>query len=96
MHLEPLNVEGMPPTYDFDMWVNSTNPDQIETQENNRQHLSIGIWIDAKLQIRGLVTKNIHIIISGKKTFVPVLRYHQKSTITSLLTQPKKSEWTEK
>ncbi|VEN53155.1 unnamed protein product, partial [Callosobruchus maculatus] len=51
--VQPGKAEGMAPTYDFDVFVNSTNPEQAATLRDNHQHLSIGIWINATLDIRG-------------------------------------------
>nr|CAH7714873.1 unnamed protein product [Callosobruchus chinensis] len=51
--VQPGKAEGMAPTYEFDVFVNSTNPEQAATLRDNHQHLSIGIWINATLDIRG-------------------------------------------
>ncbi|CAH2004735.1 unnamed protein product [Acanthoscelides obtectus] len=51
--VQPGKAEGMAPTYEFDVFVNSTNPEPANTLRDNHQHLSIGIWINATLDIRG-------------------------------------------
>ncbi|KAJ8912906.1 hypothetical protein NQ315_017236 [Exocentrus adspersus] len=51
--LQPFHQEGMAPSYEFDAYVNSTNPEPNITKADNHQHISIGIWIDASLELRG-------------------------------------------
>ncbi|CAH1154080.1 unnamed protein product [Phaedon cochleariae] len=51
--LQPYYKEGMPPSYEFDVFVNSTNPEPEETMADNHHHISINIWIDAFLELRG-------------------------------------------
>lgn len=43
----------MAPSYEFDMLVNSTNPEDRFTTANNHVHMSIGIWIDSELELGG-------------------------------------------
>lgn len=51
--LQPYHKEGMAPSYEFDMFVNSTNPEPEATRGDNSKHISIAIWIDASLELRG-------------------------------------------
>lgn len=53
MLFQPHKEEGMAPSYEFDVFVNSTNPEAEETRADNHKHISIGIWIDASLELRG-------------------------------------------
>lgn len=53
VHLQPYHIEGMAPSYEFDMFVNSTNPEDKFTTANNHVRMSIGIWIDSKLDLGG-------------------------------------------
>ncbi|XP_019873902.1 integrin alpha-PS2 isoform X2 [Aethina tumida] len=50
---QPYYKEGMPQSYEFDMSVNSTNPEKDTYKDNNR-HFSIKIWIDSKLDLLGV------------------------------------------
>lgn len=52
MLFQPYYKEGMPQSYEFDMSVNSTNPEKDTYKDNNR-HFSIKIWIDSKLDLLG-------------------------------------------
>ncbi|XP_023310590.1 integrin alpha-PS2 isoform X3 [Anoplophora glabripennis] len=49
----PTKEDVVPPSYEFDVFVNSTNPEQGSTMANNQKHISIDIWIDASLEMRG-------------------------------------------
>ncbi|XP_025836181.1 integrin alpha-PS2 isoform X1 [Agrilus planipennis] len=51
--LQPYHTEGMNATYDFYMSVNSTNPEESYTLEDNKHFLSIPIWVDSKLALDG-------------------------------------------
>lgn len=51
--LQPYHKEGMDPSYEFDVFVNSTNPEPAATIADNSKHISIAIWIDALLELRG-------------------------------------------
>lgn len=51
--MEPYQREGMKPSFDFYMNVNSTNPELNGTLEDNQQMLSINIWVDSKLELGG-------------------------------------------
>lgn len=51
--LQPYHKEGMAPSYEFDVFVNSTNPEPQATKADNSKHISIAIWIDASLELRG-------------------------------------------
>lgn len=51
--LQPYHKEGMAPSYEFDVFVNSTNPEPEETKADNFKHVSIAIWVDASLELRG-------------------------------------------
>lgn len=51
--LQPYHKEGMAPSYEFDVFVNSTNPEPNSTKSDNSKHISIAIWIDASLELRG-------------------------------------------
>lgn len=45
--------EGMRPTYDFLMTVNSTNPETPDTMFDNRFEKSIPIWVNSQLELSG-------------------------------------------
>ncbi|KAJ8967511.1 hypothetical protein NQ314_002826 [Rhamnusium bicolor] len=51
--LQPYYEVGMASSYEFDVFVNSTNPESEATMKNNHKHISIDIWIDAALELRG-------------------------------------------
>lgn len=53
--LQPSYEDGMPQSYEFDLNVNSTNPEDISTLADNHKHVSIGIWIDSSIELSGLV-----------------------------------------
>lgn len=47
-----LEVEPSVTSLEFDMEVNSTNP-EVETTYDNKRHLSIGVIVKAQLNIIG-------------------------------------------
>ncbi|XP_066258052.1 integrin alpha-PS2 [Euwallacea similis] len=48
----PYDKQGSP-TYEFDVTVNSTNPELNETILDNYSHVSIEIWVDSALDVSG-------------------------------------------
>lgn len=50
--LDPFNMEGMNPSYDFSMKINSTNPEN-GTVADNIKNLSIDIWVKTNLSLTG-------------------------------------------
>jgi hypothetical protein len=51
--LKPSLTEEMKPRYEFKMNVNSTNPEWENTTDDNSFHLTVPIWVDAELELRG-------------------------------------------
>ncbi|XP_025263370.1 integrin alpha-PS2 isoform X2 [Camponotus floridanus] len=51
--LQPVTSHGMKPIYEFDMQVNTTNPEDSITARDNSQHLSLPIWIETDLRVDG-------------------------------------------
>lgn len=51
--LQPVTSDGMKPVYEFDMHVNTTNPEDQSTIYNNKHHLSLPIWIETDLRVEG-------------------------------------------
>ncbi|GLV41998.1 inflated [Carabus blaptoides fortunei] len=51
--LDPFNMEGMSPSYDFYMEVNSTNPELNTTLMDNTKKLSVDIWVKTNLSLTG-------------------------------------------
>jgi hypothetical protein len=51
--LKPSLTEIMKPRYDFQMNVNSTNPEQEFTTDDNSFALAVPIWVDAELELHG-------------------------------------------
>lgn len=51
--LQPVTSHGMKPIYEFDMQVNTTNPEDSITVYDNSQHLSLPIWIETDLRVDG-------------------------------------------
>ncbi|XP_050462452.1 integrin alpha-PS2 isoform X1 [Cataglyphis hispanica] len=51
--LQPVTSHGMKPIYEFDMQVNTTNPEDHITVHDNSQHLSLPIWIETDLRVDG-------------------------------------------
>ncbi|CAH0555707.1 unnamed protein product [Brassicogethes aeneus] len=54
MLFQPFHKEGMNPSYDFKMFVNSTNPEESRTLGDNHKNISIDIWIDSTLELTGV------------------------------------------
>ncbi|PNF38619.1 hypothetical protein B7P43_G02308, partial [Cryptotermes secundus] len=52
--LKPSLTEVMKPRYEFKMNVNSTNPEQEFTTNDNTFKLTVPIWVDAELELRGV------------------------------------------
>lgn len=50
--LQPATSHGMKPIYEFNMHVNTTNPED-STTEDNSQRLLLPIWIETNLRIDG-------------------------------------------
>ncbi|XP_024874292.1 integrin alpha-PS2 isoform X1 [Temnothorax curvispinosus] len=51
--LQPVTSHGMKPIYEFDMHVNTTNPEDSSTSYDNSQHLSLPIWIETDVRVDG-------------------------------------------
>jgi len=51
--LQPVTSHGMKPIYEFNMHVNSTNPENPSTNYNNKEYLSLPIWIETDLRVDG-------------------------------------------
>lgn len=51
--LQPVTSHSMKPIYEFDMHVNTTNPEYDTTTDDNLQHLSLPIWIETDLRVDG-------------------------------------------
>lgn len=51
--LQPVTSHGMKPIYEFDMNVNTTNPENPITARDNSYHLSLPIWIETDLRVDG-------------------------------------------
>ncbi|XP_032674406.1 integrin alpha-PS2 isoform X2 [Odontomachus brunneus] len=51
--LQPVTSHGMKPVYEFDMHVNTTNPEDWSTVYDNSHHLSLPIWIETDLRVDG-------------------------------------------
>ena len=51
--LKPTLMETLKPRYEFEMYVNSTNPERKSTTGDNGFHLTVPIWVDAELDLRG-------------------------------------------
>lgn len=45
----------MPLTYEFDMFVNSTNPENEYTINNNFKHINVEIWVETELSVDRLL-----------------------------------------
>lgn len=55
--LQPAHhKEGMAPSYNFLMWVNSSNPEENQTKWNNEKEMTINIWVETDLSLTGYVT----------------------------------------
>lgn len=61
--LQPSYEDGMPQSYEFELSVNSTNPEDISTIGDNQKHVSIGIWIDSTIELSGFVLKIFLMVI---------------------------------
>ncbi|XP_018049115.1 PREDICTED: integrin alpha-PS2 isoform X2 [Atta colombica] len=51
--LQPVTSHGMKPIYEFNMHVNSTNPEDLNTIYDNKENLSLPIWIETDLRVDG-------------------------------------------
>ncbi|XP_066582926.1 integrin alpha-PS2 isoform X2 [Prorops nasuta] len=51
--LQPVTSHSMNPLYEFDMDVNTTNPENTDTIRDNTQHISLPIWIETELLVEG-------------------------------------------
>ncbi|XP_034951928.1 integrin alpha-PS2 isoform X2 [Chelonus insularis] len=51
--LQPIDVHNEKSTYEFEMNVNSTNPEPTETTSDNIRHTSLEIWVETDLLIEG-------------------------------------------
>ncbi|KAL1494758.1 hypothetical protein ABEB36_010304 [Hypothenemus hampei] len=49
----PYHKQGIAPTYEFNVHVNSTNPEINETLEDNFSNITIDIWVDSALYLSG-------------------------------------------
>lgn len=57
----PYHKQGIAPTYEFDVHVNSTNPETNDTLEDNYSHITVDIWVDSALDVSGSVLKSLEI-----------------------------------
>lgn len=53
MQMKPHQREGMKPSFDFYLVVNSTNEERNTTTNDNELHVPIPIWVDSKLELGG-------------------------------------------
>ncbi|KAI4498187.1 hypothetical protein M0802_006673 [Mischocyttarus mexicanus] len=51
--LQPVTSSSMAPSYEFYMEVNTTNPENGTTTNDNSWHLSLPIWIETELLVEG-------------------------------------------
>ncbi|XP_035735448.1 integrin alpha-PS2-like isoform X1 [Vespa mandarinia] len=51
--LQPVTSNSMAPSYEFYMEVNTTNPENGTTTNDNSWHLSLPIWIETELLVEG-------------------------------------------
>ncbi|XP_015435219.1 PREDICTED: LOW QUALITY PROTEIN: integrin alpha-PS2-like [Dufourea novaeangliae] len=51
--LQPVTSHGMKPIYEFEMDVNTTNPENPSTSEDNAYTLRLPIWIETDLRVDG-------------------------------------------
>ncbi|XP_017880871.1 integrin alpha-PS2 isoform X2 [Ceratina calcarata] len=51
--LQPVTSHGMKPVYEFEMDVNTTNPENPNTIGDNQYSLKLPIWIETNLRIDG-------------------------------------------
>ncbi|XP_069683383.1 integrin alpha-PS2 isoform X1 [Periplaneta americana] len=54
VYLKPSLADLLKPRYDFLMTVNSTNPEEPFTTDDNSFRLSIPMWVDAELLLEGM------------------------------------------
>ncbi|OAD60277.1 Integrin alpha-PS2 [Eufriesea mexicana] len=51
--LQPVTSHGMKPIYEFEMNVNTTNPENPSTTDDNAYALKLPIWIETDLRVDG-------------------------------------------
>ncbi|XP_075237231.1 uncharacterized protein LOC142333690 isoform X2 [Lycorma delicatula] len=51
--LQPFHKEGMKPRYEFFITVNSTNPENKTTTDDNSQQLTVPIWVETDIVLSG-------------------------------------------
>ncbi|XP_076639854.1 integrin subunit alpha inflated isoform X2 [Colletes latitarsis] len=51
--LQPVTSHGMKPVYSFEMDVNTTNPENPYTTDDNKYTLRLPIWIETELRVDG-------------------------------------------
>ncbi|KAJ8683507.1 hypothetical protein QAD02_019299 [Eretmocerus hayati] len=51
--LQPITSDGMKPSYDFNMKVNSTNTEQSYTIRDNEINLSVPVWVETSILVEG-------------------------------------------
>ncbi|XP_029042602.2 integrin alpha-PS2 isoform X1 [Osmia bicornis bicornis] len=51
--LQPVTSHGMKPVYEFEMDVNTTNPENSWTTEDNKYTMKLPIWIETDLRVDG-------------------------------------------
>ncbi|XP_017788499.1 PREDICTED: integrin alpha-PS2-like [Habropoda laboriosa] len=51
--LQPVTSHGMKPIYEFEMDVNTTNPENLYTTGDNTYSLKLPIWIETDLRVDG-------------------------------------------
>ncbi|XP_060537100.1 integrin alpha-PS2 isoform X2 [Cylas formicarius] len=49
----PYHKQEMAPSYDFDFFVNSTNPEENSTLSDNHKRIRVDIWVETKLDVNG-------------------------------------------
>lgn len=51
--LQPMTIQEEISSYEFDMEVNSSNSEPFSTTHDNKQHLSLKIWVETEMLIEG-------------------------------------------
>lgn len=51
--LQPFHQDGMQPKYEFDMKVNSTNPENSTSVSDNAKNITVPIWVETDLILQG-------------------------------------------
>lgn len=53
MFFKPHYKEGMKRFYVFNMQVDSANPEDPRTSENNKRKIELPIWVNSRLELKG-------------------------------------------